>query len=273
MTSAARIEANRRNARRSTGPRTPEGKARSSRNAFRHGLNRLAAGDPAWRGRIDALARVIAGPEATAERLWLAWAIAAAHIDVVRVRRARCELWPADLLAPRAIQKLAAFSRYEGRALARRNAAMDLFDAADDAYSGWRNEPMAEDGETNPTRGASGLAQGVKSRPCRPACPRQARAGAARFRDRAVVVRGSVETASAPSSLPRASKRVRCPAPAPAPLRKHSTSPPTVSALAGVSCIFGRTRGPPLGQALQAKPGLRDRLSDGKASKTCPEFR
>ena len=38
MTTFAKLESNRRNARRSTGPRTPEGKLVSSQNSLRHGV-------------------------------------------------------------------------------------------------------------------------------------------------------------------------------------------------------------------------------------------
>ena len=62
VASARKAEANRRNARASTGPRTVAGKARAAQNARRHGLNLPARYDPSRSGGIVTLARAIAGP-------------------------------------------------------------------------------------------------------------------------------------------------------------------------------------------------------------------
>ena len=128
-TSARRLYANRRNALRSTGPRTSAGKARSAQNARRHGLNLTAECDPARADEIAALALIIAGPDAPALRLGLAWRVAAAQIDIVRVRRAKCDLFPVAG-EPGGLERFAAMDFYERRALTRRRAAIRAFDAA-----------------------------------------------------------------------------------------------------------------------------------------------
>ena len=57
MSSQKQIAANRRNGRKSRGPRTAAGKSVSSRNALRHGLASISRHNPAFAPRIEAIAR------------------------------------------------------------------------------------------------------------------------------------------------------------------------------------------------------------------------
>jgi hypothetical protein len=89
MKLSARVRANRANARRSTGPKTPAGKSAASRNALRHGLAVALTADPNLAGEADRFASMIAGEAANEARFELARRVAEAQVDLLRVRRAR----------------------------------------------------------------------------------------------------------------------------------------------------------------------------------------
>jgi hypothetical protein len=77
MTSAKAIAANRRNARRSTGPRTAAGKRKVARNALRHGLS-IAVADPAVTAEVARMTAALAGANAAPRRVALVRPIAEA---------------------------------------------------------------------------------------------------------------------------------------------------------------------------------------------------
>ena len=89
MSTAGKISVNRANARASTGPTTAQGRARSARNSHRHGLSLPVLVDPALSQEVEALAREMAGVNASSEIQELARRIAEAQIDLRRVRCAR----------------------------------------------------------------------------------------------------------------------------------------------------------------------------------------
>ncbi len=92
MISQRKAAANRRNARKSTGPRSAGGKRRASRNAFRHGLTASVISDADRRKHVERLARKIAGSTADAITLYLARSAAAAQLDIVQIRRIKVAL-------------------------------------------------------------------------------------------------------------------------------------------------------------------------------------
>jgi nitrate reductase beta subunit len=124
MATVKQIEANRRNATRSTGPATAVGKSKSSRNALRHGLSLPLIMNAATMANVEELARLLANEDTN--NMSAALHAAAAHLDLQRVQKIRRDMLAKMDLAtatPKDLQRLLAIDRYETRARTRRRRA------------------------------------------------------------------------------------------------------------------------------------------------------
>ena len=92
MASERKIAANRLNAKKSTGPKTWLGRARSSHNARRHGLSLSVSADVRYSVEIEKLARKIVSVSKNRPTIELARQVAEAETDLVRIRQARLSL-------------------------------------------------------------------------------------------------------------------------------------------------------------------------------------
>ena len=131
MRLSARVRANRRNALKSCGPRTAEGKRRASQNARKHGLAAAVERDPADAAAVELRAASLrAGlPNAPEEAIR---EIASAEISLNRIDRyvmsVRAKPLTGAEAASQAIRAYVIASRYEGEARGRlRRARKVLF--------------------------------------------------------------------------------------------------------------------------------------------------
>jgi hypothetical protein len=139
MPTEKQVAANRRNARRSTGPRSSAGKMRASQNSYRHGL--ATSGPYAEIAeRIERLARMIAGDTEDVVALECARTVAQAEFDLAQVQRVKLALISGQIEVgareavsesgcfaeelQHALAELIKVDRYERRARVNRDRAM-----------------------------------------------------------------------------------------------------------------------------------------------------
>ena len=90
MTSARKIQANQKNALRSTGPRSNAGKARSRRNALKHGLEVPINRDDAFAEQIEALSTELTPLSAEPDEI--VRLAAELQLEVARVQETRVNM-------------------------------------------------------------------------------------------------------------------------------------------------------------------------------------
>ena len=136
MASKRQIEANRANAKRSTGPKTTFGKARSNRNALRHGLARPESEQDA--GRLETIASAIAASLARSSLSSEPMDFARAKFRLWHIRDVRHGIL-ATLLespSPQQMRRLVGLERYERAARAEHRHALKALASADITRSG-----------------------------------------------------------------------------------------------------------------------------------------
>jgi hypothetical protein len=100
-------------------------------NAFRHGLSLPQSADPQTQANIEALAEALAGDTATAEQLGAARQLAAAHLELTRIRNLCAQVTSklsTQAMDPQFVRRLCGFDRYERRAWTKRKQAAREFD-------------------------------------------------------------------------------------------------------------------------------------------------
>jgi hypothetical protein len=164
MSSLTKINANRANAKLSTGPKSKIGRLRASRNARRHGLSVSVLLDPRLAQEVKSLALQLSNGLENLGTADGAYCLAETEIDLRRIRKIRYELLQklrdhrpsAEAYrnsngessvsdSSGLIREMSLIDRYERRALARRKSAIRRFVAlvevnSDKAFEIWQNE-------------------------------------------------------------------------------------------------------------------------------------